>query len=364
MSKDYYKILGVEKGATEDDIKKAYRRLAHKYHPDKSGGDSSKFKEINEAYQILSDKTKRTNYDHYGTAEPFGGFGAQGGHQGWDFGSFDGFSGQGFGDVGDLGDMLDNLFEGLGVKPRRRTYERGSDLEVGLEITLEDAFHGIKKDLKIKTYVRCDVCKGQGAETGSGFKACSTCNGQGEVRENQRTFFGTFSRVKTCEACRGTGQVPEKACKKCTGTGRILDDRDVRVEILPGIQHGQIIKIKDLGEAGQRGAAGGDLYVRINIQSHGTFKRVNDDLVVKHDLNIVGLLMGKKIEVSTISAIKVSLEIPAHFNLKEDLRVKGEGMPHFGSYGRGDLLVSFTIKAPKKLSAQAKKLLEELGGEE
>lgn len=369
--KDYYKILGISKNASEDEIKKAYRKLAHQHHPDKSGGDAKKFKEINEAYQVLSDKNKRLNYDRFGAAEPMGGFGGQGaggwggfsGTPGWE--GF-GFSpeGHGFGDVGDLGEIFESFFEGLGVRPRRRTYERGSDLEVLEEITLEETFRGTTKHLKIDTFVRCESCRGQGADLKAGSAACSVCGGQGEIREQRKTFFGSFSQVKTCEKCRGTGQIPNKVCQVCKGSGRISGKREISVEILPGIENGQLIKIQGGGEAGERGTAAGDLYVRVKIKPHHIFERQGDDLIVKRELKVVDLMLGHKLEVPTISGGKISVEIPAHFNLKDNLRIPAEGMPRFGGHGRGDLLVNFLIRAPKKLSPKAKKILEELEREE
>lgn len=362
MPKDYYQILGVAKGATEEEIKKAYRKLAHQYHPDKAGGDDAKFKEINEAYQVLSDKNKRAQYDRFGTAEPMGGFG---GGNGAGFGGFGGFDPSQFSDMGDLGDMMESIFEGFGVQPRRKTYEKGSDLEVQEQISLEDAFRGITKVLKLRTLVQCEKCKGKGAETGSGFEKCVTCDGRGEIREQKRTFFGTFSQVATCAKCHGTGEIPKKACGNCKGSGRVESNRDVRLEILPGIDDNQLIQIRGMGEAGERGTMAGDLYVRVRVRPHSVFERHGANLIVAKELNIIDLLLGKKIEVPTISGGKVSFEIPAGFNLKEHYRIQGEGMPHFGASfpfgGRGDLYVNFIVKAPQKFDGKAKKALEDLG---
>lgn len=361
MAKDYYHILGVHKGSSEEEIKKAYRKLAHKYHPDKAGGDEKKFKEINEAYQVLSSREKRDRYDRFGTAEPFAGFGGgESPFAGFDFGNMEGFGGQSFSDLGDLNEILGDFFEGLGVRPKRKTYQRGSDLEMPLEISLEEAFRGLTKHLKINTLVRCRHCDGIGGEKGSGFTACETCAGQGEIREQKKTFFGSFSQIKTCARCHGTGQIPKKLCSACKGSGRVPAEREVTVDILPGIQSSQVIKIKGKGEAGERGTAEGDLYVRINIKPHSIFIRQGDNLVVKKELHMIDLLLGKKIEVPTVSGGKVMVEIPAHFDLKEDLKIPGEGMPHFGNFGRGDMLVNFIVKAPKKLSPRGKKLLEDL----
>lgn len=376
MAKDYYHILGVQKGASEDDIKKAYRKLAHQYHPDKAGGDEKKFKEINEAYQVLSDKGKRAQYDRFGSVDAASGFGGAqwGGFQGaqgggvppnWEgFGGF-GFDPQNMGDMGEFGDIFETIFEGMGVRPRHKTYEKGSDLELREEITLEEAFRGVAKSVSINTLVQCEKCKGKGAEAGSGFDKCSVCDGRGEVREQRRTFFGTFSQVKQCDKCHGSGEIPKKACGTCKGSGRVAKNREIKVEILSGIADNQLIKIKGMGEAGERGTAPGDLYVRVRIRPHHTFERHGDDLVVRQELNVVDLLLGRKIEVPTISGGKISVEIPANFNLKDDLRIPGQGMPHFGessifSSNRGDLMVNFIIKAPKRPGGKAKRLLEDL----
>jgi molecular chaperone DnaJ len=256
--------------------------------------------------------------------------------------------------------MFENFFEGIGVRAKRQVYERGADLEVAQEISLEEAFHGILKDFSITTFVPCEKCKGKGGDVSAGTKKCDTCNGQGEIREQKRTFFGNFSQVKACGVCRGAGQIPNKMCAECRGAGRKHGERRVKVEILPGIQDGQLLNIKNAGEAGERGTATGDLYLRMKIRKHSQFERAGDDLVVRKELGMYDLLLGRKIEIPTISGGKIRVEIPAHFNLKESLRVPGEGMPHFGSYGRGDLLVDFILKAPKKLGAKEAKMLEEL----
>ena len=186
------------------------------------------------------------------------------------------------------------------------------------------------------------------------------CGGQGEIKEQKKTFFGSFSQVKLCGSCRGSGQIPNKMCASCKGAGRIVGERNIEVEIVPGIENDQLINIKDAGEAGDRGSAAGDLYVRVKVKPHHLFERRSSDLIVKKDLNIFDLLLGRKIEIPTIAGGKVSVEVPAHFNLKENLRIPNEGMPRFGSHGRGDLLVNFIIKAPKKISAKSKKTLEDI----
>lgn len=361
MAKDYYQILGVARGASEDEIKKAYRKLAHEYHPDKPTGNEGKFKEINEAYQVLSDKARRAQYDRFGAAEPMGGFPGGGFPGGGIPPNWEGF---GF-DPDDFGDVMESFFEGIGMRPRRKTYERGADLEVREEITLEEAFRGVAKTLHFRTQVACPRCGGKGAEAGSGMEKCAACDGQGQVREQRRTFFGNFAQVRPCAKCHGAGEVPKKACSHCKGFGRVEADRSVKVNILPGVDDGQLIKIKSMGEAGERGTAAGDLYVRVRVKPHHVFARHGSDLIVARELKVMDLLLGKKIEVPTIAGGRLAVEIPANFNLKDNMRIAGEGMPRFGATfgGRGDLFVNFVVKAPKKLGAKAKKLLEELGDE-
>lgn len=363
--KDYYKILGIGKGASNEDIKKAFHKLAHKYHPDK-GGDEKKFKEINEAYQILSNKEKRAQYDKFGTvfeggmpgagaygAGPFGGFGKE-----WPFGEmrFDINEEDGV----NLGDIFDAFFEGLGVKQKRRTYERGADIQVHTEITLEEAFHGVEKTLRYNAHTACAACEGKGHDPKAGYAKCATCAGQGEIKESRSSFFGNFVQIKTCRECRGQGQIPKKICETCKGSGRLLEEKTVKVEIRAGIGSGQIIKIKGAGDAGEQGTESGDLYVQIKVKPHATFERTGSDLLIRKEVNIIDLLIGKKIEIPTIAGNKINIEVPIDFALKDYFRIHGEGMPNFGGTQRGDLVVEFKVKTPKKLSPKAKKILEDL----
>ena len=352
--KDYYKILGVSEKASDEEIKKAYRRLAHKYHPDKSGGDDKKFKEINEAYQILSDKKKRNQYDRFGA----GGFdfsNAGAGAAGFDF-SGAGFDPNAFGNVSDIFDMF---FGGLGAK-QRRTYTRGSDIEIIQAITLEEAFNGIKKKIRYKTFGKCDLCSGLGYSEKEGTTTCSACDGKGEVKEARKTFFGNFTQVKVCDKCHGTGEIPNKICEKCKGKGRMKITKEVTVNVAPGIRDGQIIKILKAGEAGGRGAHSGDLYVRIRVLPHKQFKRAGDELFTKKDVNIIDIILGKEVLIPTISGKSVAVKIPAGFNVRDQLRIPAMGMPRFGGTGYGYLIVELDVKVPKNLSTKAKKLLEDL----
>lgn len=348
MAKDYYKILGVEKGANEEEIKKAYRKLAHKYHPDKAGGDDKKFKEINEAYQILSDKQKRLQYDRFGNVfsggQGFGGFDFSQGPEGFDFGF--GFDPSNMEDLSNVSEIFDAFFEGLGVK-RRKTYHRGADLEVEKNITLEEAFRGLGAGVRVETFISCVSCAGLGHFSKEGFTKCSTCDGRGEIRETRQSFFGQFSQVRTCSRCQGQGEIPNKLCRDCFGSGRVKSAREVEVNLAPGIADGQLIKIVGAGQAGERGAGAGDLYVRVKIKPHPIFKRAGDNLILRRDLDILSVLDGKKVEVPMLSGGKIMVEIPVGFNLRDQLRIPCEGMPRFGSSHRGDLYVEFDIKVPK-----------------
>ncbi len=373
MPKDYYKVLGVEKNASAEDIKKAYRKLAHQHHPDKPGGEEAKFKEVNEAYQVLSDATKRKQYDQFGSADPFGagggGPGAYGGFngaQGWNVGDMGGFNAQ-YGGFEDIGDILNSFFEGGGFGfggggVRRGTETQGSDIEVSERLTLEEAYHGTTKHIRISAMVACDFCKGKGAAEGSTLITCTTCNGSGVVQENRKTFFGQFSQRKACTTCGGSGKVPEKPCSHCKGSGRTQGHREIDVRIVPGVQDGQLIKVVGMGEAGVRGARTGDLYFRIKVAPHKTFARGGDDLVMLHEMGLIDVLVGKGIPIPTLRGETVTVHVPEGHNLKEPLRIKGEGMPHVNGHGKGDLLIDLTVTTPKKMSAKQKKLLEELGG--
>ena len=356
MAKDYYKILGVEKGASQDDIKKAYRKLAHQHHPDKNGGNDAKFKEISEAYQILSNSEKRAQYDRFGQA--FGEGGPQGG---FGQGGFN-FDASNFEDIGDMGDIFGAIFEGMGMK-RRKTYTRGSDIELVQEITLEEAFKGAHKKFKIKTFVECADCKGIGHDPKDGVKSCEACDGQGKINEARSTIFGNFSQIRVCDKCAGQGQIPNKPCKKCSAKGRVKGEKEIAVDIVPGIADGQLIKITNAGEKGERGAGSGDLYIRMRVRPHKEFARIGDDLVIKKEFSLVDVLLGKKIKLHTISGRDITVEIPPKFNLKDKLIVSGEGMPRLGGYGKGNLLVELEIRTPKKINRKAQELLQDLEGE-
>lgn len=365
MAKDYYNILGVSKGANDDEIKKAYRKLAHKYHPDKSGGDEAKFKEINEAYQILSDKQKRAQYDQFGSAFEQAGAGAGGqGFGGFDFSGFsagrNGFNFE-FGEDGGFGDIFGDLFGGRGQRSRRQ--ERGDDVSVDVEITLEEAAADTEKDVNIYLSSICLKCDGSGAETGSGIKSCKTCGGTGQVKRERRTILGTFAQVEICEDCLGQGEKPEKNCGKCGGDGKTKESRKIKIKIPAGIADGQTIRLSGQGEVGFRPKSGrsvpGDLYITIHLKTHPFFKRDGDDIIYNLETNFSQAVLGDKIKIPILNG-EVSLKIPAGIQSGKIIRLKEKGFPHLQRHGKGDMLVVIQIKTPERISKKQKQLLEEL----
>lgn len=359
--RDYYEILGVPRGASEEDIKKAYRKLAHQHHPDKTGGTDAKFKEINEAYQVVGNKEKRAQYDRYGHsfqgapgAQGWNPFGGQGAGADWNVH----FGGQG---AGDFSDVFESIFEQFGMGgQKRQTYTHGSDVEVLRDLSLEEAFRGINETLLLRSRIACKACSGVGHEKGSAMKTCGTCKGRGEVREEKRTFFGNFAQVRACPDCYGRGQIPEKICKSCKGAGRVTGEHSVPLTIAPGVEDGQVIKIKGMGEAGERGAPSGDLYVVVRVRNHPQFKRNRSDLHTEKEVRISDALRGTKLELRGIGGETVVFSVPPGFHLRDAIKIGGHGMPRFGGSGRGDLFIALTVKTPRTLSERARKLLEEL----
>ncbi len=352
---NYYKLLGILKNATPEEIKKAYHKLAHKYHPDKLGGNEKKFKEINEAYQILSDSKKRAEYDRFGRVFTDGSTrGAWNGGAGFEGVNWDVNFG-GFENMGDLGDVFDAFFEGLGVKPKRKVYKRGSDLEITVTVTLEEAKLGKKVNLDYETHLICSSCGGLGFDPEAGVKKCEYCSGRGEIRESRNTFFGSFMQVVVCKHCRGFGEIPNKICVKCEGSGRVYGSRNTVLEIRPGIEEGQIIKVKSMGEAGEKQAETGDLYVRVKVLPHSKFERRGQELYAFVTINIIDLLLGRTIQVDTLGGGKVEVKIPPGHHLSEEIRIKGEGMTK-----NNNLVVKFDVRTPKEITPEVKSLLEEL----
>jgi len=364
MSKDYYKVLGVSKEASKEEIKQAFRKLAQQHHPDK-GGDEKKFKEINEAYSVLSNDEKRQQYDQFGSdfSSFAGGFGRQGGMSWEDI--FRNYSSQGQNiefDIGDIfggssfSDIFSQFFGGGNQRVRK---ERGKDIVVDIEIILEEAFLGVSKGINLKKYNICKHCKGAGGEPGSGKKRCSECGGNGQIQQTKRTFFGTFSQVITCPKCFGEGEVHEKECKECKGAGRINEIETIKIELPAGVDNGQTIKITGKGEAAKRGGIAGDLYVRVHLRPHKIFTRKRDDIFYDAEIKFSQAVLGDKIDVSTLEG-DLKLKIPAGTEAGQLFRLKGKGMPSLNGYGNGDEYVKIKIKVPKKLSRKEEELIDKL----
>ena len=360
MAKDYYQILGVSRDASSEEIKKAFHTLAHKHHPHK-GGDEKKFKEINEAYQILSDKAKRTQYDKFGQVfEGMPGGGGPGFGFQWPGGNF-GESGEGgfdFGDL-DLEEMLEEVF-GFGIPRRRKDLKRGKDIEISMEIPLEVTLKDKEKVISLQKLIFCSRCRGSGAEPGTSINECFSCRGKGEVQQIKRTFLGSFTRVVTCPECGGEGQRPQTPCNVCKGEGRVKGVEDIKIFIPAGVDTNQVIKIEGKGEAGRRGGKTGDLYVRIFVKSHPIFKRKGDDLYISLPVSFSQSALGAELEVPALEGTKILLKVSPGVESGKILRISGKGIPHFSGYGKGNLYVELIVKTPKKLTKKQKELLEKL----
>jgi len=353
MAKDYYQILGVQKNASPDEIKKAYYKLAHKFHPDK-GGDEKKFKEINEAYQVLSNKEKRSQYDRFGRVFE----GIPGGEPGFDFQWAWGRPDMDF-DFEDLGDMVEEMF-GFGAPRRKKDLKKGKDIEIEMEIPLEDTLKGREKEISLYKMVSCSRCQGSGAEPGTKIKECFSCRGTGEVQQIKKTFFGSFTRLTICPECGGEGYRPDKLCNVCKGEGRIRGEDKIKIFIPAGVDTNQVIKVEDKGEAGRRGGKPGDLYVRIFVKPHSIFKRKGDDLYISLAISFSQAALGDEIETATLEGAKLLLRVPSGTESGKVLRISDKGTPHFSGYGRGSLYVELVVKTPKKLTKKQKELLEQL----
>jgi len=362
MSKDYYKTLGVEKGATQEEIKKAFRKMAHKHHPDKPGGDEAKFKEVNEAYQVVGDETKRKQYDQFGADfQQQGGFG---GGAGWDDFMRSARGGGGFqgGNVHfDFGDMFGDMF-GFGGGGRGRRQHRGSDIQVDVELTFEEAAFGVEKEIKLQKQNDCSVCSGSGAEPGSDVKTCSECGGRGQVARVQQTILGAMQTAVTCPTCHGHGQKAEKTCKHCGGNGVTRSESSYIVKIPGGIDTGGTIRLTGKGESGGAGEQSGDLYVQVHVRPKAGFERREFDIYTSKTITFTQAVLGHKIEIDTLDG-KKKLVIPEGTQPGQKFKLKNLGVTRLQRGGRGNQYVTVSVDVPKKLSRKAKKLVEELAGE-
>ncbi len=355
---DYYEILGVSRDASEQDIKKAYRKLAHKYHPDK-GGDEKKFKEINEAYQVLSDINKKAQYDKFGRTFDGAGFGS--GAEGFDSESMRSKFGEGaeFG-FGDIGEMFEEFFGGGFGAQKKEDLKRGKDIEIDMELTLESLLKTQEKEISLYKMANCDRCKGNGAEPGTKIKECFSCRGTGQVQQIKRTIFGSLTRYTICPECKGEGTKPEKPCNVCKGEGRIKNEEKIKIFIPAGVDNNQVIKIEGKGDAGRKGGEPGDLYARIFIKKHSIFIRKGDDLYASMPIPFSQASLGGEVEMRLLNNSRIVLKVPEGTESGKILRISGKGIPRFSSFGRGNLFVKLEIKTPKKLSRKQKELLKEL----
>ena len=363
--KDYYQILGVTKAANEDDIKKAFRKLAHKYHPDKKGGDEKKFKEVSEAYAVLSDKKKRAEYDTYG--KTFAGGGPSGGFSGFDFSNFTGGGfGQGFSAGGrpsfggegaefDLGDIFGEFFSG-----GRTGQRRGRDISIDIELPFREAIFGAERRILLAKTAVCDACGGTGASKGSKMISCAACNGKGEIRESRNTFFGTFTSTRVCPNCHGRGEVPEKVCDTCRGEGVAKKQEEIRVVVPAGVSDGEMVRMPRMGEALAGGTAG-DLYVKLHVRPDKQFTREGNNLLTTLSIKLTDALLGGTYRIATLDG-EEDLSVSAGVGNGEVIRVRGKGVP-YGRGSRGDLLVRIDVEFPKKLSRSARELIEKLRSE-
>jgi molecular chaperone DnaJ len=356
--KDYYQILGVSRDASKEEIKKAFRKLAHKYHPDK-GGDEAKFKEINQAYQVLSNEQKRAQYNQFGQTFDNN---TQGG---FDFSGFsDYFSGAepsggikfNFGNAG-IGDIFSDFFGG--ASNRKKTQAKGQDIAIDINIDLKEVLHESSRELNIQKFIRCDKCRGSGAEPGSDFEVCKKCDGKGKTETIRRTILGNFKEVKICDKCKGQGKIPKTFCSRCHGEGRIKELERLVIKIPAGIENGQVIKLEGKGEAGKINEIAGDLYVTIHINPHSIFARRGVDLFAEKEINFAQAALGDKIDFSTLEK-KITLKIPSGIQSGQIIKIDGMGLPYLGRAIRGNILVKIKVKTPRRLSRKTRKTLEQL----
>jgi len=357
MSKSYYEILGVEKGADKEEIKKAFRKLAHKFHPDKKEGDEAKFKEINEAYSVLSDDKKRAEYDSYGrvfstgTGDQNGAGGFAGGSPfewgdfggGFEGGDFDGFN---------IGDIFGDLFRGSRAKTRR-----GRDISIDLELSFKESVFGTQRKILIHKTATCDACSGTGAKAGVELITCKTCNGQGQIREVKKSFIGNFSVNRTCDKCHGKGKIPKEKCQKCSGLGIVKKEQEISINVPGGVESGEVIRLVGEGEA-VSGGTSGDLYVKVYVKKDSQFRKERNNIITDLNIKLTDALLGGEYNLETLDG-NLKIKIPENITFGETLRVKGKGVIYEKNH-RGDLLIKINIELPKKLSKDAKKILENL----
>ncbi len=361
-SKDYYEILGVPRDASLEDIKKAYRRLAKQYHPDINKNDpqaNEKFKEINEAYEVLSDPQKRAQYDRFGTVgENFSSFGGQ--QYASDFTGFTNFSDI-FSDLNStFSEFVKNFFGEDRAQTRERIPRRGSDISVGLTVTLEEVLTGTEREVEVNRRELCDLCKGSGLEPGTQPEKCPYCNGTGELRSSRSTPFGQMVNIMTCPTCRGTGRIITHPCHQCNGKGFVSRKRKVIVKVPPGIEDGTRLRLKGEGDVGINGGPAGDLFVFVKVRSHPIFTRFGADLEYEAVIDVFDAILGTEIEVPTLEGVGEKLNIPPGTQFGATFRLRRKGLPFINDEGRGDLIVKIKVEVPQKLSEKERELLLEI----
>ncbi len=360
QKRDYYEVLGVDKNATDDELKRAYRKLAKKYHPDANQDNKEeaekKFKEVNEAYETLSDKQKRQMYDQFGFDGPQ--FGGQGGSGGF-YSSYSGFDG--FSDFGDLGDIFSSFFGGGASRSRNSNAPRkGADLKLNVEISFEEAYSGIEKEITINRNEKCKSCNGTGAKSGTSPETCPTCNGSGRIRQAVSTPFGQMSTQKTCSTCGGTGKIIKEHCAECKGKGTIRKSARIKVKIPEGIDEGQTIVLKGEGEPGSNGGPNGDLYIVIHIKKHSIYTRKAEHVMCEIPITFTGATLGTEIEVPMVDGSKEKYKIPEGTATGTKFVIKNKGFKAINGTWRGDFVFTVVVQVPKKITAEQRKLLVEL----
>ncbi len=356
--KDPYETLGVSKNSSADEVKRSYRRLAAKWHPDvnKDANATEKFKEIQEAWEVLSDPQKKAQYDQFGSVG--GGFGGgSGGFEGFDFG------GGGFGgfDAGGLGDIFESFFGGGsgGGFSRQKKSHRGRDIRAEVRITLAEAVSGKKYSASAETFGTCKTCDGSGQKSGTGFQTCKKCGGTGQITRHQQTPLGTIRTMGVCPDCEGQGRIPESPCRDCQGSGRVRETKTISVEIPPGVFDGALLRLSGKGEAGEKGESAGDFLLRVHVAPDSTFRREGDDIHTKIMISVYEAMLGNTREIETVQG-KVSLRIPSGTQPDAILRVRGKGMPVLNKSAFGDHLLHLSIEIPKKVSKKEKELLAQI----
>lgn len=349
MTKNYYKILGVDKSASKEDIKKAFRNLAHRYHPDKKGGNEEKFKELNEAYTVLSDDKRRAEYDTYGRVFNDSGQANPGGFNGFDFSQFN--QSNAFNQF-DFGDIFSNFFGG-----QREKVKRGRDISIDVELSFDESVFGVERKILLTKAQKCQICGGLGALPGTQLDTCKICNGRGKLNEVRGTIFGSFSTERICNNCNGSGKIPKERCRTCKGAGIVKQETEISVKIPPGIDDGEMIRLSGAGED-IVGGLPGDLYIKVHVKRHSTFRKEGYDLIMDLKIKLTDALLGREYPIKTLDG-EIVLKIPENISFGEIFRVKNKGVPD-NRGRRGDLLIRVIIELPRKITKEAKYIIEQL----